>query len=345
MLITILFISFIGLIASQYKKRPRHQGPVSHNFDGIKFMNPVKTSTTTLWSVIRWRLTGDHSVWPKEIIPAANHPIPLPTDEHMVVTFVNHASSLIQTGELNILTDPQYNNRASPVIWAGPTRVHEAGIAYEKLPKIDVVIISHDHYDHMDKETLLKLKRDHDPLFLAGLGNDDHFRSFGITEKVQTLDWWQTIDLGHAKFSLVPAQHFSGRWINDRNMTLWGSFIVHVEDAKVFFAGDTGYGPHFKEIQERFGAMDLAMLPIGSYEPRWFMQHVHFNPEDAVKAHLDLKSRQSYGIHFQTFQMSDEPYEQPAIDLEVAKTKHGIPTHAFVAPDFGQSFLVPKKST
>ena len=156
-------------------------------------------------------MTRDHSAWPTEVVPAAHHILPSASAENCVVTFVNHTSCLIQTGTINILTDPQYSDRASPVSWTGPYRVHEPGIAYDKLPRIDVVIISHDHYDHMDKKTLQMLYKDHQPHFLVGLGNDVHLKSFGITENVKTLDWWQQIQIANSLFTFVPVQHFSSR--------------------------------------------------------------------------------------------------------------------------------------
>jgi L-ascorbate metabolism protein UlaG (beta-lactamase superfamily) len=340
--LSLLVIVIPCIIVARLKVNRRYKGPPSQHFDGRRFYNETGIRAQSLWTAFKWMLNRDHSPWSKKIIPSANYNLPNATEKHCVVTFVNHASSLIQTGKINILTDPQYSDRASPFSFAGPYRVHEPGIAYDKLPKIDVVIISHDHYDHMDKRTLKMLYHDHKPLFLVGLGNDVHLKSFGITENVKTLDWWQPIQIANTVFTFVPAQHFSGRGLLDHNTTLWGGFVLHIEKAHLFFAGDTGYGPHFKTIHDHFGPMDLSMLPIGSYCPRWFMQPVHVNPEEAVLAHLDLQSKKSIGIHYKTFPMSDEPYEQPVIDLEAAKKKYNIPNDAFIAPDFGQSFIVSK---
>jgi hypothetical protein len=235
----VVFIFFL----IRYKSRAYHKGPPSNHFDGRRFHNTVRSKPKTLWAVIKWRWTGDRPIRPAEIFPAAHLPVPSPTDKHMVITFVNHASCLIQTGQINILTDPHYSERASPVSWAGPQRLHEPGIAYDKLPHIDVVIISHDHYDHMDKRTLKMLHKDHNPLFLVGLGNDVHMKSFGISENVKTVDWWDPMELGNATFTFVPAQHFSGRGIYDRNATLWGGYVIQVDAAKLFFAGETWIYP------------------------------------------------------------------------------------------------------
>jgi L-ascorbate metabolism protein UlaG (beta-lactamase superfamily) len=344
LLLILIILLVLGYVYGKYAGRAKHKGPVSDHFDGRCFHNQLKAPFKSLWNVIYWRITGDHAPWPTGLIRSAVRELPAATEASIIVTFVNHASSLIQTGKLNIITDPHYGDRSSPLSWAGPRRVHEPGIPYENLPKIDVVIISHDHYDHMNKETLVRLYNDFKPLFLVGLGNDVHMKSFGITEKVTTVDWWDPIDLDGAKLTFVPVQHFSGRGVFDHNTTLWGGFVMEIDDAKLFFAGDTGYGLHFKEIQERFGPMDLCMLPIGGYCPRSMMQTVHTDPEEAVLAHLDLKSKKSYGIHYKTFPLTDEPYEQPVIDLEIAKDKHNIPKLDFVAPDFGESFKVPRRS-
>jgi L-ascorbate metabolism protein UlaG (beta-lactamase superfamily) len=285
-------------------------------------------------------LTRHNSPWPINLAPSSNQSLPTPTEGNSLVTFINHSCTLVQTGKINILTDPHFSDRASPVSWAGPFRVNPPGIAYDTLPHIDVVIISHDHYDHMDKKTLKMLNQDHKPLFLVGLGNDVHFKSFGITDNVKTLDWWQPIQVANIFITFVPAQHFSGRGVFDHNTTLWGGYVMQIDKASLFFAGDTGYGPHFKTICERFGPMDFSMLPIGAFCPRWFMKPMHVNPEEAVFAHLDLQSKKSIGIHFKTFQLSDESYEQPVIELEAAKIKYNIPLENFIAPEFGQHFNV-----
>lgn len=337
-----LIVIVIGLILVRLKMLKRHKGPASPHFNGRRFYMETGVSSRSLWSVIKWFLTRDAAAWPTKLIPAGKISLPSATDEHCIVTFINHSSCLIQTDKINILTDPHYSDRASPFQWIGPHRVQEPGIAYEKLPRIDVVIISHDHYDHMDKRTLKMLYKDYKPLFLVGLGNDVHLKSFGIITNVKTVDWWQPIQIANTIFTFVPAQHYSNRGLLDHNTTLWGGYVMQIENAKLFFAGDTGYAQHFKTIYEHFGPMDLSMLPIGAYCPRWFMQPVHINPEEAVLAHLDLKSKMSIGIHYKTFQLSDESYEQPLVDLAAAKQKYDISADTFIAPDFGQSFIVRK---
>lgn len=331
------------MLLIRYKTYRRYTGHKSNHFDGRRFYNETSIRSKSLWAVMKWLLTRQHSTWPTELIHSSRVALPSPTEDQCVVTFINHSSCLIQTGKINILTDPHYSDRASPLNWIGPHRVHQPGITYDQLPKIDLVVISHDHYDHMDRQTLIKLFHDHKPLFLIGLGNEVHLKSFGITENIQSMDWWQPLQIANTVITFVPAQHFSGRGLLDHNTTLWGGYVLQIGDSQVFFAGDTGYSPHFKTIHERFGAMDLSLLPIGSYCPRWFMKPMHINPEEAVLAHLDLKSIKSIGIHFKTFQMSDESYEQPVIDLEAAKMKYNIPADTFIAPDFGESFIISLK--
>lgn len=321
----------------------KYSGEKSDHFDGQNFFNPSGVNKKRpLFGFFRWLFIrrATRAKWPDWVPTQTKRTLPDMTDEQVCVTFINHATVLIRSQGLNILTDPQYSDQASPVTWAGPKRVRAPGIPFEDLPKIHVVLISHDHYDHLDSPTLEKLQQTHDPLFIAGLGNAPLLKSIGL-KKVIILDWDQTHELLDGRFTFVKAQHFSGRSLFDRNTTLWGGFVIEILGKKIYFAGDTGYGEHFKETYHKFGKFDFALIPIGSYQPRWFMKTMHVNPEEAVQAHLDLKAEKSMGIHFQTFQMSDEPYDQPIIDLEKARKKHALAPDAFVAPKFGESFWIP----
>ncbi len=340
MWIILAWIIFLGFVFYRFRGTGSYDGPVTERFDGRRFQNKNRIPKPTIIDLIRWRMSTDREPWPKQLIHSEPMPLPSPNAGEIVVTYVNHASCLIQIGHLNILTDPHYSDRASPVTWAGPKRVHTPGIAYKDLPPIHVVLISHDHYDHMDAETLLMLERDHKPIYLTGLGCDSHMKTFGLMERVHTLDWWQDIKLDGVNFTFVPAQHFSGRGLLDTDNTLWGGFVVETDNLKLYFAGDTGYGPHFTEIHERFGPMDVSLIPIGAYHPRWFMAPRHMDPDDAVLAHKDLQSNRSIGIHFQTFHLTDEAYEQPPIDLEIAKQKYQVAADSFITPEFGQSFVI-----
>ncbi|MCX7999402.1 MAG: MBL fold metallo-hydrolase [Leptospiraceae bacterium] len=225
-------------------------------------------------------------------------------------TWIGHASLLIQIDGKNILTDPIWSERCSPVSFLGPKRYTPAGIQMENLPEIHIVLISHNHYDHMDIPTLRELERRFSPYFLVGLKNGAFLKSEGLT-KVIELDWWESYTLFNLEIHFTPTQHFSARGLWDRNKTLWGSFVVRSEKNSFYFAGDTGYFSHFQEIGKKFPNLDLAILPIGAYEPRWFMKPVHMNPEDSVQAFLDLKASYMIPMHYQTFVLTDEALDEP----------------------------------
>ena len=256
-------------------------------------------------------------------------------------TFINHATVLIQTDNCNILTDPIWSYRCSPFSWAGPRRHRNPGLRFEDLPRIDVVLISHNHYDHMDLPTLRRLQATFQPRIITGFGNGSYLNNRGI-RMVEELEWWDpaTTTAACPKFTFVPAKHFSGRGLFDRNKTRWGGFTIETSSGCIFFAGDTGYGPHFREIAERFGQIDLSLLPIGAYEPRSFMCPVHMNPAEAVQAHLDLKSAQSMGIHFGTFRLAFEGMDDPANDLIRAREAAGITADDFEAPQHGSRHTI-----
>ncbi len=256
----------------------------------------------------------------------------------MAATFVNHITFLLQFRGLNVLTDPVYSRRVSPFRNLGPTRVRAPGLAFEDLPPIHLVLVTHNHYDHLDIETLLRLDQVHAPRFVTGLGNRAFLQQFGI-QAVDELDWWQSVDAGDATVTLTPAQHWSSRRPRNRNRTLWGGFVVRAAGSQVFFAGDTGYWRHFREVRERFGRVDVALLPIGAYEPRWFMRDQHMNPDDAVRAHLDLDPHISVGTHFGCFQLTDEGIDEPPRELAAARVRHAVPPEAFVVLETGETRL------
>jgi L-ascorbate metabolism protein UlaG (beta-lactamase superfamily) len=257
-----------------------------------------------------------------------------------IATFVGHSTFLIQTPFGNILTDPMYSERASPVSFAGPRRTRMPAVVFDDLPPIAVVLLSHNHYDHCDLPTLRAIEDRWHPIVVTPLGNTQLLTSARVRRIVE-LDWWQEAAGVPLRIVLTPAQHFSARTPFDRNRALWGSFVIGVGNRQIFFAGDTGYGPHFTHIRERAGAPDLALLPIGAYEPRWFMKDIHMNPAEAVRAHLDLGAARSVGMHFGTFQLTPEAIDEPVIALAKALGTHEIPPDRFRAPDFGESFTLP----
>ncbi len=266
------------------------------------------------------------------------------------VTWVGHATVLAQLGGINMLTDPIFSEHASPVGFAGPKRAQPPGLALDQLPRIDLVVISHNHYDHCDAPTLqaLNLQPGGPPQFLVPLGLKAWMAELGITQ-VREMDWWQSHQLGAVEVVMTPVQHWSGRSLTDRMQTLWGGWAVFAPDAHLFFAGDTGYSPDFSDIAKRFaarqpdGGFDIALIPVGAYKPRWFMKEQHVNPDEAVQMHQDLRSRQSLGIHWGTFELTDEPLDEPPRALARSRQKAGVTEQDFFVLAIGQTRRVEKR--
>jgi len=321
---------------------PGYQGAVSDHFDGEQFHNQEPRETTGFLDFLRWRFTREVGPW-KDWTSADPGPRPPREVERgaMRVTFVNHATVLVQMDGLNILTDPVWSDRVSPVSFAGPTRVRPPGIRFEDLPPIDVILLSHDHYDHMDVPTLRRLVEAHRPRIIAGLGTKGILHDEGLPDS-EDLDWWQVNELGpELRVTFVPAAHFSNRALCDRNNTLWGGFVLSGPSGLAYFAGDTGDGPHFRQIKERFGAIRMAILPIGAYLPRWFMSPVHIDPAGAVRAYQELGATTAMGMHFGTFALADEAQDRPALDLRKALDGAAIPADRFWVLGFGEGRDVP----
>ena len=311
--------------------------PKSDHCDGERFFNPSGAPPQPFTKVPRLMLTK-HARWPRWIDEASVKPPVLAAAA--AVTFVGHATFLIQTRSGNVLTDPMYSKRAGPWNLLGPRRVRRPGVALEDLPPITLVLLSHGHYDHCDLPTLRKLAKRFDPVVVSPLGHGRLVRSTGI-RKVVELDWWGETSVGDLRAALVPAQHFSARTPWDRNKALWGGFVLLVEEARIYFAGDTAYAGLFASIRRRFAPFDLALLPIGAYEPRWFMKPVHMNPEEAVKAHVDLGAPPSIAMHHGTFRLTPEPIDEPARELERACDAAGVPRERFRAVGVGETVVVP----
>ena len=258
--------------------------------------------------------------------------------DRVTATWIGHATLLLQIGGLNVLTDPQFSERAFMVQWTGPKRMGPLPAKLSELPRIDLVLISHNHYDHLDHDTVMALKAQPggEPLFAVPLGIDLWLREHGIT-RVERFDWWDTKKLLGAELHFVPAQHWSARTPFDRNATLWGGWVLKAGGFSFYFAGDTGYSKDFADIGERFGGFDLAAIPVGAYLPRWFMKEQHVNPEEAVMIHRDVKSRRSIGIHWGTFELTDEPLDEPIGELPAARRKLGVPEDEFVLFRHGET--------
>ncbi len=308
---------------------------VSDHFDGRRFFNPGLRTDRSLIDLLRW-WSEPKSPWPARRENRI-HPPPRAAGARITATFIGQASFLLQLDGVNILTDPIFSQRASPLGFAGPKRVRDPGIRFDELPPIDLVLLSHNHYDHMDLPSLRRLAERFDPLVLTGLGNAPYLAKRGVANVID-LDWWDAVRFGSGlAITFVPAQHWSKRSLFDRRRTLWGGFVIQ-GSARVYFAGDTGYPAQFRAIRTRLGAPDLALLPIGAYEPRWFMGLQHMNPDEAVRAHLDLGARVSLAMHFGTFRLTNEAIDAPLEALAQARLTHGVPPDAFRVLDFGESF-------
>jgi L-ascorbate metabolism protein UlaG (beta-lactamase superfamily) len=333
--------------ALDYQRR-YHEGPASDHFDGTRFFNPAGPIGKGLLDVLSWIIEREKAEWPDEV-PLTGSTARPPRRVHgttLQVTFVGHATVLIQTAGLNILTDPIWSERAFMVPWAGPKRVTPPGIAFEDLPPIDLVLVSHNHYDHMDLPTLTRLRHDHDPLVVTPLGNEHVLRDGVDGLRVHTLDWWQRLDLKDGvRVNVVPVYHWSRRRTFDRNKALWGGFVVETPGGKVYVAGDTGLwdGAFFAEARRRYGGFRLAVLPVGAYEPRWFMKDQHVNPAEAVRIHQLLGAPTTLGVHLRTFQLTDEPIDAPERELaEALRVEQVSPERFFTLPIGGSWIEEPK---
>jgi len=254
------------------------------------------------------------------------------------VTWIGHATLLVRLGGLNVLTDPHFSERASPVGFAGPRRYQPPGVALDELPPIHAVVISHSHYDHLDVDSVRQLhQRSGGTLrFFVPLGLKPWFAELGI-DTVTEFDWWEHVELDGVRFTLTPAQHWSARSLFDRNRTLWGGWAIRAPDLNFFFSGDTGYSPDFKEIGRRLGPFDFSALPIGAYAPRWFMRAQHVDPAEALHIHQDLRARQSLGVHWGTFEMSDESLDAPPRELAAARREAGLSEAEFFVLRIGET--------
>jgi L-ascorbate metabolism protein UlaG (beta-lactamase superfamily) len=312
-----------------------YQGPVSDHFDGKRFHFPgesAKPQSLAYNAYIFWKAISQNP-WPKLL----ENPKPSPKTNHFPqVRFINHETILIQSGETTILTDPIYSYRSSPLPIIGPARHRLPGMHFNELPKIDIVLISHNHYDHLDIPTLKRLEYQYHPLFIVPLGNKHLLKAHKIQNVVE-MDWWQRISHHRTQITMLPAQHSSQRFVFDSNRTLWASYGIDFPGHKYFFAGDTAYNVHFKEIKRRWGKPDLAMLPIGSYEPRKLLRHEHLTPDDAMLAHRDLGAKRSFATHWLTFQLSNVYPDEVLQAFELALKKHHIPRQEFVLLQNGQT--------
>jgi L-ascorbate metabolism protein UlaG (beta-lactamase superfamily) len=285
------------------------------HFDGKRFYNPGAPQAMGIREVLRWKRTSRPEPSPA-FVSDVEQSIPPSRVEGsgLRATLVNHSTVLLQQRDVSILTDPIWSERASPLSWAGPRRRRKPGVSWESLPPIDVALLSHNHYDHLDLPTLRRLGARGDSTFIVPSGVARLLRSQRIGP-VHEVDWGESLPLAGLTIHCVPAFHFSSRGIFDRNRTLWCGYMIECPERRIYFAGDTAFGPHFAQIREQFGSPNLALLPIGAYEPRWFMSPVHMGPDEAVRAHGILAPETSIAIHHGTFQLADEGLDTPAKQL------------------------------
>ncbi len=315
---------------------PRH--PLSDHCDGQRFHNRYASIGKPFADVLRfWRSKKHWTPWPEIIADSPCSPPPATVrDGQVALTFVGHDSFVMRFAGCTLLTDPVWSTHAGPFGRFGVARARPPALPFDALPPLDAVLVSHDHYDHMDLPTLKRLSG---VPVVAGLGSKTFLERRGVGP-VHELDWWRSVTLGAARITFVPAQHWSMRTPFDRNRRLWGGFIVQTGGMTVYFCGDTGYSPHFREIGDRFPRIDAALLPIGAYEPRWFMKPQHMNPEEAVQAHHDLRARTSVGMHFGCFRQTAEGLTEPVEALARACRAGLVEESAFRAPTYGETLVL-----
>lgn len=312
--------------------------PLSDHFDGRVFRNPRQHVNRTWGDVLRWKLQANPVPWPETVPVTPTDPLRGP----LAVTAVGHASFVVDLGGTVLLTDPVWSDRVSPVSWYGPKRVQAPGVPFARLPRIDAILLSHDHYDHCDLPTLARLAAGGVPRVITPLANGDLLREAGFPrEAIVELDWWQSTALpGGVEVTVTPAQHWSNRATGVRNARLWGGFMARSGARSFFFAGDTAANDTlFSEIRTRAGEPDLAAIPIGAYEPRWFMAGQHCNPAEAVTVHRLLGARRSVGMHWGTFQLTDEGRDEPVRALARALSESGLEPQVFSALEAGTGLI------
>jgi L-ascorbate metabolism protein UlaG (beta-lactamase superfamily) len=323
---------------------PYHHGPVSDHFDGELFFNPDDREEISTGALLRWAIERHMGPWDHEMrhAPIGKAPPSEVSGGRLRVTFVGHATLLVQVDGKNFLTDPVWSETIGPVAGFGFSRLRPPGIRFDDLPKIDVVLISHNHYDHLDVPTLARLMaRDH-PKIIVGLGNTALLEREGITGG-QDLDWWQEREVGNGvRVISVPVHHSSNRALNDRRRTLWTGYVIDSPSGRIYFAGDTAMGPHFAETGARFGPFRLALLPIGAYNPRWVLKRAHISPAEAVLASQALRAEFSVAMHYGTFPEGDDGEFEPLRDLDRALQEAHVPHSRFWALEFGEGREVPR---
>jgi L-ascorbate metabolism protein UlaG (beta-lactamase superfamily) len=332
----------IGVPSIWLSRMNTYSGPISDHFDGERFFDPDGVPPKSVGDLLRWQFgrSRQRAPWPEWApSPFSDEPPPRVDGGKVRLSFIGHASWLIQTAGLNILVDPVWSARVSPFSSAGPQRHNDPGIAFNALPAIDVVLVSHGHYDHLDTPTLSRLAKTFGPRIITPLGNDLTMREADQSIKAEAFDWHDRVELGkNIAVTLVPTRHWSARGLFDRNRALWASFVLKTPAGKIYVVCDSGYGEgkHFRRAAQAHGPLRLAILPIGAYEPRWFMRDQHMNPRDAVKALIDCGAQAALAHHHGTFQLTDEAIDAPTIALARALDAAKLPRERFAVLKPGQ---------
>jgi L-ascorbate metabolism protein UlaG (beta-lactamase superfamily) len=327
-----------------------YQGEVRPHFDGKAFLNPGQVKESSVLGYLWLRLTSSQAVWPEQVPLPADVSVPpqrvSPQDGGARVTLIGHATLLIQVAGLNILTDPVWSERASPLSFVGPKRVTPPSIGMQDLPPIDLVLISHNHYDHLDTASLAQLHARDKPRVIVPLGNANLVQAVMPQSQVSEHDWGEAIKFvsaaGSATIHVEPMLHGSGRTPFDQMQTLWAAFVIETNGLKLYHVGDTGYGDgsNFRAAGRKHGGFDLAILPIGAYEPAAFMADSHMRPSQAVQAMLDANARQALAHHFETFQLGFEGFDAPRNEITQTLVQRGLPPSRFALPQPGQALRV-----
>lgn len=333
--LALLLFQLIGKLLSTQP----YQGPKSDHFNGRRFQNPSGTNAKGFDEVIKYIGKRKPDKWPNDLDQSVRTtPLPVPIPAEIQYTFINHSTFLIQHQGMNILTDPIWSMRCSPVQFAGPKRQRPPGLPFEQLPAIDIVLITHNHYDHLDKNTIFLLnKKQKQPTYVVPLGVAQIMKKWDCREVIE-IDWNESTQLGQIEITALPANHFSSRGTYDRNTSLWCGYLVTSATKKFYYLGDTGYSDIFKQTAKHFGPFDLCFIPIGAYLPEWFMSPIHISPAQAAQVHLDLGSKKSVAMHFGTFKLADDNPTRAKSELLKALAENNLNEELFHIPREGDCY-------
>lgn len=325
---------------------PYYSGAASDHFDGVRFFNPGGAEPHGFLDFLKWQFGGGRTAWPARFDSPFPPAVPAGriTGADLRLTMIGHATLLIQTAGLNILTDPVWSERASPFRFAGPKRANPPGITFKDLPPIDLVLLSHNHYDHLDLDTLARLHAAHAPLIVTPLGNDAIVRQRVSDAWIEVGDWGDTVEIADASIHIEPCHHWSARGTRDRRMALWAAFVIETEAGRIYHVGDTGFheGINYRAAADKHGGFRLAILPFGAYEPRWFMTAQHENPAEAVEGMELARAAYAAGHHWGTFRLTNEGVGAPVEALLAALDAKGIAHERFRPLRPGEVWDVPE---